>query len=59
MNKLSEKFLVYTALVVLCVLAAAFTGTAAAIWSFVQIVAVIELIYWIASPTENDAARHW
>ena len=30
-----------------------------AIWSFLQIVAVIELIYWIAGPAENDAARHW
>lgn len=59
MSTLSERFLIYAALAMLCVLTAAFTGTAAAIWSFLQIVAVIELIYWIASPAENDSARHW
>lgn len=59
MNKLSERFLIYTALLVLCAMTAAFAGTAAAIWSFLQVVAVIELIYWIASPADKGPARNW
>jgi len=47
---MGERFLIYTALSVLCVLTAAFAGSAAAFWSFVQVVAVIELIYWLAQP---------
>lgn len=60
MSKLGERFLIYAALAVLCVMTAAFAGTAAAFWSFVQVVAVIELIYWIASPAaEKETAGHW
>ena len=50
MNKLGERFLIYAALGLLCVLTGAVVGTAAGLWSFVQIVAVIEFIYWIAGP---------
>ena len=50
MNKLGERFLIYTALAVLCALTGAVVGSAAGLWSFVQVVAVIEFIYWIASP---------
>ncbi len=59
MGKLSERLLVYTALAVLCGMTVTFAGAAAAIWSFLQIVAVIELIYWIASPAGQDSARDW
>ena len=59
MNKLGERFLIYTALAVLCSMTAAFAGAAAAIWSFLQVVAVIELIYWIASPADKETARNW
>lgn len=59
MNKLSERFLIYTALAVLCAMTAAFAGTAAGIWSFVQIVAVIELIYWMARPAGKSPASNW
>jgi hypothetical protein len=54
MNKMGERFLIYTALSVLCVLTAAFAGSAAAFWSFVQVVAVIELIYWLAQPVAKS-----
>ena len=57
MNKWGERFLIYTALAVLCVMTAAFAGSAAAFWSFLQVAAVIELIYWIARPATNGAAK--
>mgnify|MGYP001825165190 CR=1 FL=1 len=59
MNKLGERFLIYTALAVLCATTAAFAGTVAALWSFFQVVAVIELIYWIASPEDKKTVRNW
>ncbi|TDG13948.1 hypothetical protein E2F43_10650 [Seongchinamella unica] len=59
MSKLGERFLIYAALAVLCALTAAVVGTAAGLWSFVQIVAVIEIIYWIASPGEKPQTRGW
>ena len=57
MNKWGERFLIYAALAVLCGMTAAFAGTAAAVWSFVQVAAVIELIYWIARPAAKTAAK--
>lgn len=57
MNKWGERFLIYTALAVLCVMTAAFAGGAAGFWSFVQVAAVIELIYWMARPAEKTAAK--
>ena len=57
MNKWGERFLIYTALAVLCGMTAAFAGTTAAVWSFVQVAAVIELIYWIARPAAKTAAK--
>ncbi len=57
MNKLGERFLIYTALALLCVITAAVVGTAAGLWSFVQVVAVIEFIYWIARPTGKTRAK--
>ena len=59
MNKLSERILIYTALAALCALTGAVVGTAAGLWSFVQVVAVIEFIYWIASPAGKSRARGW
>ena len=57
MNRWGERFLIYTALAVLCVMTAAFAGSAAALWSFFQVLAVIELIYWIARPAAKPAAK--
>lgn len=57
MNKLGERFLIYTALALLCALTGAVVGTAAGLWSFVQVVAVIEFIYWIARPAGKSPAK--
>lgn len=57
MGKRSERLLIYLALAVLCVMTASFAGAAAGFWSFVQVTAVIELIYWIARPASSRAAR--
>lgn len=57
MNKLGERFLIYTGLGVLCAFTGAVVGTAAGLWSFVQVVAVIEFIYWIASPMGKSRAK--
>jgi hypothetical protein len=57
MNKWSERLLIYMALAVLCAMTATFAGGAAAFWSFVQVAAVIELIYWIARPEGHRTAK--
>ncbi len=57
MNKWSERLLIYPALAVLCAMTATFAGGAAGFWSFVQVAAVIELIYWIARPASRTAAK--
>lgn len=59
MNKLGERLVIYTALATLCGMTAAFAGTAAAACSFIQVVAVIELIYWIARPADKATERNW
>jgi hypothetical protein len=58
MNTWSERLLIYAALAVLCTMTATFAGGAAGFWSFVQIAAVIELIYWIAGPASRGAAKN-
>lgn len=56
-NKFRERFLVYGALAALCALTAVLVDEAAGLWSFMQVVAVIELIYWIASPGRKSSSR--
>ncbi|MEP5569860.1 MAG: hypothetical protein ABJN62_18600 [Halioglobus sp.] len=56
MKKVGERFLIYTGLGVLCAFTGAVVGTAAGLWSFFQVVAVIEFIYWIASPIGKSRA---
>jgi len=50
MGTLDERFLIYSALLILCSTTGVFVGLAAGLWSFVQIAAVIEFIYWIGPP---------
>jgi hypothetical protein len=57
MNKLGERSLIYTALGVLCALTGAVVGSAVGLWSFVQAVAVIEFIYWIARPEGKSQVK--
>ncbi len=59
MSKAGERLLIYGALATLCGFTGAVVGTAAGLWSFVQIVTVVELIYWIASPGRKSAPRGW
>lgn len=57
MGKLKERILIYAALAVLCTVTAAIVGAAAGLWSFVQIVAVVELINWTAQPDQKRPAK--
>lgn len=50
MDTLDERFLIYTALLLLCAVAGVFLGLVVAAWTFVQMTAVIELVYWIGGP---------
>ena len=59
METVEERFLIYTALMILCATIGTFLGLAAGFWSFVQIAAVIELIYWFAIRTMGGYARGW
>ena len=58
MDTLDERFLVYAALLILCSTASVFVGLAAGLWSFIQIVAVIEFLYWIGT-RNGDSPRSW
>jgi len=49
MDTMDKRLLIYTALIILCGAASTFTGMAGGMWSFVQIVAVIELTHWIGT----------
>ena len=48
-HKLEQRFFIYTPLAMLCGLAGVWLGIAAAVWSFIQVVAVIELTYWFGA----------
>ena len=58
MDTLDERFLIYAALLILCSAASVFVGLAAGLWSFLQIVAVIEFMYWIGTPG-SESKRSW
>ena len=59
MNKLEQRVLIYTALSLLCGMAAIFLGAAAGIYTFMQIAAVIEFIYWFGSSRRLRARRRF
>ena len=46
MTKLEERFLIYTALAVVCSFIGVFVGLLAGVLTFVQIAAVIEALFW-------------
>lgn len=50
MSIFEQRFLVYSALGILCGAASLVLGVTAAIWSFLQVVLVIEFINWIGTP---------
>ena len=49
MDRTEERFLVYTALLIVCSTIGSFLGLGVGIWTFIQIAAVIELMYWLGS----------
>ena len=59
MNKLEQRMLIYTALIILCGLAAILIGAAAGIFTFMQIAAVIEFIYWLGSSRRLKSRRRF
>ncbi len=50
MNTPELRITIYSALALLCCVVSALAGPAAAIWSFVQMAAVIELLYALLQP---------
>ncbi len=50
MQRLGERMVIYTALLVLCGLTGVAVAPAAGALSFFQVVVIIELIYWLARP---------
>ena len=57
MNAVDERFMIYAALALLCSTASAFLGAVAGMWSFLQIAAVIEFLYWIGLPAGGNSAE--
>ena len=57
MKTMEERFLIYTALLLLCGAAAALVGAVAALWSFLQIIAVIELLILAGAPARAASLR--
>ncbi len=55
MKTLDERFMIYSALVILCCTSSVFFGVTAGIWSFVQIAAVIEFMYWLGLPASTHS----
>ena len=55
-STLEHRLTVYAPLALLCALASVWLGAAVAIWSFVQVLAVIELTYWLGMPASVDAS---
>lgn len=54
MTSRDERWLVYTALVLLSGLVALLVGIEAGIWTLLQMTAATELMYWLGSPFGDD-----
>lgn len=57
MSATDERFMIYSALALLCSTVSAFIGVAAGVWSFIQIAAVVEFLYWMGLPGSNDPTQ--
>jgi hypothetical protein len=55
MSNIDERILVYMALAVICAFVAVFAGPAAATFTFVQIAAVIEALFWFGVPNPGPS----
>ena len=59
MTSTEERFLIYAALLMVCAAAGLLLGPAAALWSFVQIAFVIELLFLFGAPARARRLRNW
>ena len=57
MTAIEERVLVYTALAVVCAFVGVFAGPMAGVFTFVQIAAVIEALFWFGVPRPG-ASKH-
>ena len=55
MNIQDQRLVIYAAVALLCAVAAMAIGAAAA-WSFLQVLAVIELVQWFGAPPREYSA---
>ena len=58
-NRLQERKLVYTALLVACAVIGLAANPTAGIWSFLQVGLMIELIYYLGSRRGGWSRRRW
>lgn len=49
MSRHKERVLIYTVLLLLSIACVLFAGLAAGIWTFFQVAAVIELMFWLGA----------
>ncbi len=57
MTSNNERFLIYTALLLICVVMGALLGIEAGTWTLVQMTAAIELTYWLGAPYGGHPSR--
>lgn len=59
MRRLEERTLIYSALLVMCGMAALILGAEAGTYTFMQIAAVIEFMYWLGSSRRLKPRRRF
>ena len=58
MDRTDQRFLVYTALLIVCCTIGTYLGLVAGAWTFLPIEAVLELMYWLGShPGSVEGSR--
>ena len=57
MDHLEQRFMVYSALLILCGTLSIFVGPTAGMWSFLLVASVVEIIYWITFDSGEDSAH--
>lgn len=59
MTTLEERLLIYSALAILCCVAGMLFGAAAGFYTFMQIAAVVEFIYWFGTSRRIKPVRRF
>ena len=57
MTSNNERYLIYTALLLICMLISALLGIEAGVWTLIQMTAAIELMYWLGAPYGDNPSR--